>query len=107
MEDNDGLINLHPKKKYGLFNQCHNEGGLSTYRIFNWRTIRNLWPTFKSNICFTVGSRLKISFWDDAWTRQTSLKDLSPGLNSIILQQKPKSMRYWTNKDGIFFLGKH
>lgn len=46
--------------KYGLFNQWTTKEVMGTFGCSVWKTIRRLWPHFRSNICISVGDGLKI-----------------------------------------------
>lgn len=45
--------------KYGLLNQWTTNVITSTYGTSTWRTIRNYWPSFNSNICIEIGNGQK------------------------------------------------
>ncbi|KAF3648646.1 BTB/POZ and MATH domain-containing protein 5 [Capsicum annuum] len=55
----------------------------STYGVFVWRTIRNLWPKLSENICNKVGEGTKLYFWKDKWIGQEPLMDAYPDLFSF------------------------
>jgi hypothetical protein len=48
-----------------------------------WKFIYMGWRNFKRHFRFDPGDGSKISFWEDVWCGETSLKDSFPGLFSI------------------------
>ena len=48
-----------------------------------WKFIYMGWSTLKRHFRFELGVGSRISFWEDVWCGQRSLKDTFPGLFSI------------------------
>jgi len=48
-------------QKYGLMNRWTTEEVKSTYGCSLWKTIRNMWPKFWTNIIIKVGDGVKAS----------------------------------------------
>jgi hypothetical protein len=48
-----------------------------------WKFICMGWNNFKRHVRFDLGVGSKISFWEDVWCGEVSLKDTFPGLFSI------------------------
>ena len=69
---------------------------LSTpYECGIWRSIRNLWPLFRSRIRFQVGNGMKVSFWEDRWIAQRTLKQLFSDLYPLSLQHNATMAEMW------------
>ena len=48
-----------------------------------WKFICMGWQNFKGHFRFDLGIGSKISFWEDVWCEERSVKDTFPGLFSI------------------------
>jgi hypothetical protein len=53
-----------------------------------WKFICMGWRNFKRHFRFDHGVGSKISFWEDTWCGESSLKDTFPGLFSIARLKK-------------------
>lgn len=52
-------------QKYGLTNSWTTEELKGAYERILWKTIRNMWPKFWTNIGIKVGDGVKASFQDN------------------------------------------
>ena len=68
------------------------------YEYGIWRSVRNLWPLFRSRIRFQVGNGMKVSFWEDRWIAQRTLKQSFPDLNTLSYQQNATVADMWTGQ---------
>lgn len=48
-----------------------------------------------------IGNGMKVSFWEDNWLEQGSLKPLFPDIYILKQQQKDTVAEVWSNRDGI------
>jgi len=84
--------------KYGLFNQWTTEEVMGTFGCSVWKTIRRLWPHFRSNICITVGDGLKTEFWNEIWLGEDNLRNLFPHLYTLSLQSNATVAQVWSQQ---------
>ncbi|XP_070006138.1 uncharacterized protein [Nicotiana sylvestris] len=63
-----------------------------------WKSIRNLWPKIINKSNFRIGNGLKVSFWEDNWLGQGSLKQPFPDIYLLNQQQEATVAEVWTNQ---------
>lgn len=57
------------------------------YGVGLWRSIRNQWPKIWGNSRPVIGNGRKISFWNDVWVGQHTLKHLFPVIHNLNQQK--------------------
>ncbi|CAN4081666.1 unnamed protein product [Withania somnifera] len=60
--------------KYGMEDNWITNMVNIPYSCAFWRAIMNLCPMMKAQIMYKVGNGLKVSFWNDNWLGQSTLK---------------------------------
>ena len=45
----------------------------------NWATIKVGFPIFKQGICWNVGNKLKLRFWESNWVKGNTMTELIEG----------------------------
>ena len=63
-----------------------------------WRSVSNLWSLFRSRIRFQVGNGMKVSFLEDKWIAQRTLKQLFLDLYTLSYQQNATVADMWTGQ---------
>lgn len=87
-------------EKYGADGRWCTAGASGSYGACVWKSIRNLWPGFISNVSIKVGNGNKTSFWNDGWIGNGPLKEAFPDLFTIVQQPQAtvaevRSMQGW------------
>ncbi|WMV53791.1 hypothetical protein MTR67_047176 [Solanum verrucosum] len=70
----------------------------STYGTSIWMAIRNFWPKLRENCSIRIGNGMKVSYWEDSWLEQGSLKTLFPDIYILNQQQKDTVAEVWSNQ---------
>lgn len=84
------------KGKYGVEGNWAAKHVSGPYGVSLWKSIRNLWPKFRSKAHFRIGNGLKTSFWEDNWLGQNSLKQLFPDIYILNQQQEAIVGEVWS-----------
>jgi len=71
---------------------------MGTFGCSVWKTIRRLWPHFRSNICISVGDGLKTEFWNEIWLGEDNLRNLFPHLYTLSLQSNATVAQVWSQQ---------
>jgi len=86
------------KQKYEMEDHWSTKMVTSTYGTSIWRAIRNFWPKLGENCSIRIGNGMKVSFWEDSWLEQGSLKTLFPDIYILNQQQKDIVAEVWSNQ---------
>ncbi|XP_060216293.1 uncharacterized protein LOC132643774 [Lycium barbarum] len=86
------------KEKYGEEDAWKTKIINTVYGVSVWRTIRNFWMIFSINIRFKVWDGQQISFWDDNWSGNGSLRHLYPDVYILNQQQRVNINEVWNNQ---------
>jgi len=86
------------KQKYEMEDHWSTKMVTSTYGTSIWRAIRNFWPKLRENCSIRIGNGMKVSFWEDSWLEQGSLKTLFPDIYILNQQQKDTVAEVWSNQ---------
>ena len=86
------------RAKYEMENRWMTKMVTTPYGCGIWRSVRNLWPLFRSRIRFQVGHGMKVSFWEDRWIAQRTLKHLFSDLYTLSFQQNATVAEMWTGQ---------
>ena len=93
------------RDKYEMENRWMTKMVTTPYGCGIWWAVRNLWPLFRSRIRFQVGNGMKVSFLEDKWIAQRTLKHLFPDLYTLSLQQMQLWLEFGHDKGGTYILG--
>nr|XP_016470546.1 PREDICTED: uncharacterized protein LOC107792821 [Nicotiana tabacum] len=83
-------------EKYGADGRWCTAGASRPYGVSVWKSIRNLWPGFISNVRNKVGNDNKTSFWNDDWIGNGPLKEVFPYLFTIVQQPQTTVAEVWS-----------
>ena len=68
------------RDKYEMENRWMTKMVTTPYGCGIWRSVRNLWPLFRSRIRFQVGNGMKVLFWEDKWISPKNPETIIPRL---------------------------
>nr|XP_016497204.1 PREDICTED: uncharacterized protein LOC107816041 [Nicotiana tabacum] len=85
-------------EKYGADGRWCTAGASGPYGASVWKSIRNLWPGFISNVSIKVGNGNKTSFWNDDWMGNGHLKEAFPDLFTTVQQPQATVAEVWSTQ---------